>query len=70
MVYLKMQKESLSGDNEGSRCAVLCWDQFLVFNADTREPFNIDLNRHSALRMCCPLKFQCNEILESGRSDS
>lgn len=70
MVYFKMQRESLSGDNEASCCAVLYWDRCSLFNADTREPFNVDLNRHSALDMCCCLEFQCSEVLESGWSDS
>jgi len=39
-----MQGESLSGDNEDSWCAVLYWDQCSRFNADTCEPFNIDLS--------------------------
>lgn len=40
-----------------------CIGTDVLFNADTHEPFNIDLNRYSALHMCCPPKFQCNEIL-------
>lgn len=47
-----------------------CTGTCVLSNADTREPLNIVLNRHSALLVYCLPKFQCNEILESGWSDS
>lgn len=68
MVYLKMQRESLSHDNKDFWCAVLYWDQSAFFSADTHKPFNTDF-RHSGCHVCCPPKLHRNEILESGWSN-